>query len=161
MVLMTNNFYLLFVKCGATTDNQRQIKLFDRKMGLNKKEIKSATAASQIQFAISLLHAATIKLIKSHMPKDIARLYNNDFAKTLQSILQTIEESPDRSDVGIASLRENIKRACRIRHRYSHQNFDIRRFEEDMECLKNIATMIKAHDVVDEIDKFIKITSGK
>lgn len=119
-------------------------------MGLNKKYIKSATAASQIQFAISLLHAAITK-----------GKVGCDFAKILKIMLKTLEKIPDADHPLIASIRKDIKRACRIRHRYSHQNFDIRRFQEDIECLQNIAEFIRADEVVTEIDKFIKITSGK
>ena len=118
-------------------------------MVLNPRDINRAKAASKIYYAISLLHEEITKWMGSGMHK-------RDFAKSLQFILQSIEKRPGCLDEAtIESLRENIKRACSIRHRNSHQCFDIKRFKDDIECLKNIAKFIGAHDVVHEIEENI------
>ncbi len=58
-------------------------------------------------------------------------------------------------------LSKVFKTAKSIRNSYSHQDFDINRFEHDVECLEKIATFIGAENVAEEIHKFIFKTSMK
>ncbi len=121
-------------------------------MNPNSRDMKSATTGSQIQFAINLLHAAMKKWIGANFnikPGDLSKM---DFIRCLDYI-------SNEAELGMVS--EDIKQAHLIRHQYSHQRYNIRRFKEDVECLQNIAELIGAKEVVTEIDKFIKITSGK
>ena len=51
-------------------------------------------------------------------------------------------------------MKNVFKRAKSICDSYPQQDFDINRFEHDVECLENIATFIGAQNVTEEIYKF-------
>ena len=95
------------------------------------------------------------------MTKAFVAEFNFDFVGALKLISQESEIFfPDISEAELESLSEDINRACRIRNRYSHQHVDIRRFDDDIKCLKNIATFIGANDVVEKIEEYIDRLSG-
>ncbi len=131
-------------------------------MDPNSRDMKSATTGSQIQFAINLLHAAMKKWIKTNTnikPGDLSKM---DFIDCLDYIsralwLETL--FPDKHFVDLKIVSEDIKKANLIRHQYSHQRYNIRRFKGDVKCLENIAKFIGADEVVTEIDRFIYVTT--
>jgi TPR repeat protein len=121
---------------------------FEKMSKLN--EIKSAKAAGQIQFAINLLNQRLVKFIHSKVPDN----EKSDFNKSLRIIHQNAKlffPNPQ----GQSGLKNKLERARKIRNQYSHQDFDLNRFEHDVECLAKIAALVGAKDVEDKILELI------
>jgi tetratricopeptide (TPR) repeat protein len=118
-------------------------------------DIKSAAAAGQIQFAINLLNQRLVTFIQSKLPENP----KTDFNQSLRTIHQNekifFPNSEDQE-----GLKKKFERAREIRNRYSHQNFDLNRFEHDVECLAEIAALVGAKGVGDKILKLIPSVKG-
>jgi TPR repeat protein len=126
---------------------------FDKKMKkFDGLEIKSAEAAGQIQFAINLLNQRLVQLIQSKLPGK----EKSDFNQSLRTIHQNAKTFfPKREDQN--GIQKKFDRARQIRNQYSHQDFDLNRFEHDVECLAKIASLVGAKDVEEKIRE--RITS--
>ncbi|PAA81454.1 hypothetical protein BOX15_Mlig016935g1, partial [Macrostomum lignano] len=116
---------------------------------MDSQSIKNARAAANIHFAVSLLQEGIDALLKRHCGLQ----QQPDFNTCLQMLeTQIAKLLPDASSQD--QLLKTMQLARATRNRYSHQEFDVNRFEHDVECLLKLASLLGLTECREQIMSF-------
>ncbi|PAA75023.1 hypothetical protein BOX15_Mlig019947g1 [Macrostomum lignano] len=118
---------------------------------MDSQTIKNARAAANIHFAINLLQEGINALLKRHC--GLQQQQQPDFNTCLQVVeTQITKLLPDQSCQD--QLLKTMQLARATRNRYSHQDFDVNRFEHDVECLLKLASLLGLTECREQIMSF-------